>query len=183
MRPRFSFLQPAKSALAFIAICSAFAGGEGRARAENNRENEVRAAMIFNFARFTRWPEGAFADSKGRLTICAPRESALSAALQRIEGKRIRGKEIAIRKKTNFLPGPHGCHVVIITAPLSEEANWLRNGNTLIISLEENVASDIASIELVSVGRQVRFVVNPAAARASGVEISSKLIDLAVRVR
>ena len=183
MRPRFSFLQSAKTALACVAVCSAFAGGEGRARAENNRENEVRAAMIFNFARFTRWPEGAFADSEGRLTICAPRENALSGALKRIEGKRIRGKEITIRKKASFHLGAHGCHVVIITAPLSEEAHWLHSGNTLIISVAEDVAPDIASIELVSVGRQIRFVVNPAAAKASGVEISSKLIDLAVQVR
>ena len=182
MQRRFLTRVP-KFLAAILAIAAGLAGDGGRARAQTDRDNEVRAAMIFNFARFTRWPETAFSTSPGRLTICAPDGEPLSAALKRIEGKQIRRKKIVVKKTFGPRFDVGHCHVVVITAPLDEAASPPETGAALIISTEERIAPDIASIELVRVGRQVRFIVNPAAAKASGVQISSKLIDLAVQVR
>ena len=153
------------------------------ALADGMRDDKVRAAMIFNFARFTRWPERAFEISKENITICASGRSVLYTALKEIEGKEIRGKKVSI-KSSLYLSGRYSeCHVVIITEEFVPQYNDLRAGNALVISVAEGVESEIASIELVSIGRQTRFIVNPAAAKANGVEISSKLIDLAVGVR
>lgn len=153
------------------------------ALADNTRDYELRAAMIFNFARFTRWPNEAFSSLNGDIAICASNQSTLYTALKEIEGKSIRGKKVWVKNATYFGDGIDGCHVVVLTEENARRHELRDLGNTLVIAAAEGVGSEIVSIELVDIGRQVRFIVNPAAAKASGVEISSKLIDLAVRVR
>ena len=151
--------------------------------AEDSREHEVRAAMIINFARFTRWPEHAFESAAERITICTSSQSILYTELKRVEGTRIRGKAVAVKNPLYFTVDQHSCHIVVLTEETVEGPYEFQVGNTLVISTVESVEAESVSIELVNIGRQIRFIVNPAAAKASGVEISSKLIDLAIRVR
>lgn len=153
------------------------------ASAQDTREEEVRAAMIYNFARFTRWPEEAFSPSEGRITICTSDSSILYTSLKKIEGKKIRGKEVAVQNSLYAAVEQKNCHILILTEANKGGYYQITYGNTLVISTVANAAPDAASIELVNIGRQTRFIVNPAAAKASGVELSSKLIDLAVGVR
>lgn len=54
---------------------------------------------------------------------------------------------------------------------------------TMYVSLDEAVGEGMASLSFVKVGRQIRFVADPSAARKSGIRMSSKLLDLAVSVR
>lgn len=176
------FFEIIKCAIAFAAGLSIIAPLQ-KASAEDSRNYEVRAAMIFNFARFTRWPEHAFAAPAEQIIICTSGESNLYTALKDIEGKKIRGRAIFIENALYRSYEHRHCHIVVLTEELLERYAELEFGNALIIATAEGAGSQIASIELVNIGRQIRFIINPAAARASGVEISSKLIDLAVRVR
>lgn len=176
------FLKVVKRAILFMAALFWLAPSQ-EASAEDYRSYEVRAAMIFNFARFTRWPEHAFTASTEPITICVSGGNNLYTALRNIESKKIRGRKILIRNAlySNFEVG--SCHIIVLTEEMTPQDAELQFVNVLIISTASGAGSKIASIELVNIGRQTRFIVNPAAAKASGVEISSKLIDLAVRVR
>lgn len=152
-------------------------------QAEVNRDTQLRAAMIYNFARFTRWPEATFENTGGNLNICVSDNAPIVEGLVGIEGKVVRSRKIAIIPISTLNNETAKCHTIILTSnsKIDRDRNQLQNA--LYIAADEGVATDLTAIELVTVGRLNRFVVNPVAARKSGVEISSKLIDLAVRVR
>ena len=153
------------------------------AAAENMRELEVRAAMIFNFARFARWPENAFKRSEKTITICTNEESDLYTSLKELQGKRVHGKSVSVKALQFSATDASPCHVVVLTEAAAAPGVDYQFGNALVISTVQGAAPKNATIELVSIGRQTRFVINLSAAKANGVELSSKLIDLAIRVR
>lgn len=183
MKRRLSFMLHAMLRNAMLGAVVVLLSGVGaKAHAGTDRENELKAAMIYNFVRFTHWPDTAFSGSPEELVICSPGEGPINAALGKIEGKRIRGKRIVLEKNPDAVLRSNECRVLVAGQALDEAFQLRRSENILIISVKDNVESDLASIRMIRVGRQIRFAVNLAAAKAGGVEISSKLIDLAVRV-
>ena len=182
MRKHNLFFRVLRQAAALAAVLIVAPPGQD-AFAEDDREYAMRAAMIINFVRFTRWPDRAFERSAERITICTSGQSILYTELKRTEGTRIRGKAISVQNSLYFAIDQRICHIMVLTEETGGGGRQFQAENTLIISTVEGTEAESVSIELVNIGRQIRFIVNPAAAKASGVEISSKLIDLAVRVR
>ena len=62
-------------------------------------EEVVKAALIYNFAKFVEWPATSFADPKSPLNLCIYRETnnELRQALSAFQGKAAQGHEIQIR--------------------------------------------------------------------------------------
>lgn len=161
--------------------------GSGFAVAECNCEDDVRAAMIYNFARFTRWPARAFENTDKHFNICASTGAPMMMALKALENKTLDRKQISITGiKTAPTQNQH-CHVVVVTPDIAfdieNQGSASITPHTLYVAVDRGIASGISSIELVTVGRQTRFYVNLSAAQASNIEISSKLIDLAIGVK
>src|SRR4051812_10850373 len=53
-----------------LLIAVMLVGGIPSGAASPPREYQVKAAFLYNFARFTEWPGGTFAKPKDPLTIC-----------------------------------------------------------------------------------------------------------------
>ncbi len=89
-----------------IAICLALSplipaglGGAARAAAaEPSREYRIKAAFIYNFAKFTRWPVGSFADGAAPLHFCIYGEDPFGGAFDPVAGNTIRGRRVAVRR-------------------------------------------------------------------------------------
>jgi len=170
-------------AVALLSLCIISQNVTTPAFAQDSREEAITAAMIYNFARFTRWPDGAMIEENQLLTICVSRASPLRAALTRIEGKPVHGKPVSIEAISSAQEIGTTCQVIVLSPELSAAPFTTSGEGILYIATDESVAPQFASIALVKIGRQIRFVANPAAAKSSGVTLSSKLIDLAVSVR
>ena len=147
------------------------------------RQDKVRAAMIYNFARFTRWPAEAFSQTDGTINFCISSTAPLSASLAALEGKAVGAKKIAVVEASSAIRFDANCHLVVVTPDLIDYVAQASHANTLYVSTGEDAHTAQTSIELVEVGRQTRFAVAPGVAKSNGVEISSKLIDLAIWVR
>ena len=142
------------------------------------RDEQVAAAMIFNFARFAEWPRGSF-DQYNEFRICVASDEAIVTPLKELESRTIKNKPVKVYLKSEGVV-IDGCHIDILSTPIDMSAP---NEGTLYIALSEGLAPNVAMLELIRVGRQLRFSANPSLARKSGLKLSSRLVDLAVRVR
>ncbi len=147
-------------------------------QAQSDREQEIAAAMIYNFARFTQWPEEALGESDS-FEICVSSAAPILSALRALESRTVKNKKVRIQYIE--VGRPDGvCHIELIS--VAAQSAPPRRG-TLYVALEEGLASDMATLELIRVGRQTRFSANPAMAKRAGLQLSSKLVDLAIKIR
>jgi hypothetical protein len=160
----------------------ATAGGQAAAGAQNvSLEYQVKAAYLFNFAKFVEWPASAFA-GQSPLTICVAGSNPFGAALgDLVKGETVHGRPIVAR----VVDGAGSlCHVLFV--PRGEQlASFVRSGSKAPVLTVGETADFLEQGGIVSFvleeGR-VRFEMSPEAANRHGLMISSRLLRLA-RVR
>jgi hypothetical protein len=85
-----------------------------RRRPEAAEESAVKAAFIYNFAKFVDWPEDAWNRSP-RLRLCVSGGGDLAQALAALESKPpVRGKPVEVRQQARGDDGS-GCHILVVT--------------------------------------------------------------------
>jgi hypothetical protein len=147
-------------------------------------EYQIKAAFIYNFARFIEWPTQAFADTTSPMVIGVLGENVFGDSLkQSIENKSIKGHPLQF-KQFGSVEEATNCHVLFISA--SEKSRYskiltqFKGTSVLTVSEADSFISDGGMINLVIVEDKVRFQINNDAAKKSGLIISSKLLSLAV---
>ena len=143
-------------------------------------EYAVKAAMLYHFARFTDWPEGA-GDGRG-LRICVLGDDPFTDELTGLDGKRVAGQAIATIRLTR-IDGARHCQLLFISR--SEEARigdilaYLGDRPILTIGDMAGFAEAGGIITLKMVDDRIGFAVNLASARRSGLTLSAKVLALA----
>jgi hypothetical protein len=180
---RMSFLL-----LQFICIFSVGVfPGHLPAQTTSPTEYELKAAFLFNFAKFVEWPPSAFTNPQSAFLVCVfgpdPFGGALDDALLRHS---VQGHPVALlrMKRTADMVG---CQILFIPASernrLSEVIAKLRGQSVLVIGENENFATSGGVIQFVLEQNRIRFLINTDAADRSGLKFSSKLLALATIVR
>ena len=143
-------------------------------------EQAVKASYLFKFGPFVDWPANAFADSSGAFQICIIGRDPFGPVLDEVvRGQKIHGRPAVVRRLSK---GPAGrCHILYLGngAGTGELPSDLIAKPVLTVS-DRSEGKGNGMIQFVMQGGRVRFGIDDAAARASGVRISSKLLDLAV---
>ncbi len=148
-------------------------------------EYQIKAAFIYNFARFVEWPSAAFTNSNSPMIIGVFGENVFGDNLERtISGNEINCHPLQF-KMFNSVEEATNCHVLFIgTSEKNRMPKILaRLQGTAVLTVSENTDTFIANggmINLVIVEDKVRFRINNDAAKKSGLIISSKLLSLAV---
>jgi hypothetical protein len=138
-------------------------------------EYRVKAAFLYNFARFVDWPA---AMASGPLTICLADRNPFGGALDAtLRGERIGGREVVARVIT--APSP-GCHVLFVPEDASA-APYLRDRQapTLTVGESDDFIAMGGIVNFVREGGNVRFEIDAMAAERAGLRISSRLLRLA----
>lgn len=147
-------------------------------------EYEVKAAVLFNVIRFVEWPEAAFADPADPIIVAVAGTDPFGPILERtLAGRLVHGRPLTVRRfrkprEIDF------CHVLFVAAGEDPDA-WLeflrlsQVGGALTVGEEEAFARSGGALTLRVVRRHVRFEIDPEAARADGLKISSRLLALA----
>jgi len=156
------------------------------AQAKPPTEYEIKAAFLYNFAKFVEWPSNAFKGPKQPLNICVFGRDPFGRALDdALLGKAIGDHPTALAH-AHQLPELAGCHVVFVSAAetprLAEILGNLRGHNVLVVGETEGFASSGGVIQFVLDENRVRFAINPDAANRAGLKVSSKLLALAIIV-
>lgn len=79
---------------------------------DSEEERLFKAAFTYNFAKFTVWPENT-PGNNGPLTLCTIGESKLVSDLNRLRGKLIKGRAVAL-KPVKINHSKENCHILYI---------------------------------------------------------------------
>ena len=163
----------------------ALASPAAPAAPEIAEENAVKAAFIYNFAKFSGWPEDPWSRSP-RLRICVTGNgSDLTEAVAALESKPpVRGKAVDVRLLARADEGGQ-CHILVITGRASALPVLQSLGSAPVLTVGESdgFASAGGVIGLYMEGDKVRFEANPDAAQRAGLKLSSQILRLARLVR
>lgn len=146
-------------------------------------EYQVKAAFLFNFSQFVSWPPQAFRSANAPIIIAVLGEDPFGADLDAIvSGQRVNGHPLIARRYQD-VSEVDGCHILFIDRSESTELpdilRALRGRAILTVSDIEGSAQSGVMIDLVTESHHIRLHVNLAAARSSGLSVSSQLLRLA----
>jgi len=159
--------------------------GQPRAAAHGAQyqDTEIKAAFLYNFAKFVEWPHEAFARADSPLVIAIAGDDPFGGTLDRlVEGKRVNGHTIVVRRLRNGSPDGE-VHVLFITPSATHRARQLvervKDAPVLTVGDQPGLAKRGVVVNFYVERDRVRFEVSLEAARRARLSISSKLLNVA----
>ena len=148
-------------------------------------EYQLKAAFLFNFAKFAEWPSEAFTNATSPIVIGVLGTNRFVSDLeQTVRNKTINNRLLLVREIQSPTEATN-CHILFISASekrLPEIFAALRGASVLTVGDEtEGFIEAGGMINLVVYEKKIRFQINNDAARNARLKISSKLLSLAVR--
>lgn len=157
-------------------------GGQAAA-AEVAKEYQIKAAFLYNIARYVEWPKSRFETAESPLTVGVLGTNPFGGELEQVtRGRRIGEHPIVIVPVSSPLEQSR-VHVLFVSA---DGERLLAPGplpGVLTVGESERFAGLGGLITFISEAQKVRFMVNLDAANAAGLKISSQLLKLASVVR
>ena len=146
-------------------------------------EYRVKAAFLYNFAKFVEWPAGAFQKPKEPISICVLGQNPFGRSLEdTLAGREIEGRTLAVRNVSN-IKQVTGCHVLFVgSAGSAKLLPMLRDMNTpgvLTVGESDTSIAEGAVINFTMEGAKVHFEISLDAAEREQLRISSRLLSLA----
>jgi hypothetical protein len=142
----------------------------------------LKAVFLFNFTQFVTWPPAAFASEASPFVIGVLGENPFGTALvEATRGEKVGGRPIvvqAIRRAEDAA----ACHILFVGdvgATLGDTLARLAGRPVLTVADTPGFCARGGTIEMATANNRLRLTVNLAAARAAGLEISSKLLRVA----
>ncbi len=147
-------------------------------------EYAVKATYLCKFPPFVEWPTGSSAKP---LELCVAGDDPFGPLLdQAAGGQRIGDRPLSVRR-LDAVGSAEGCDILYVAgSPQQSVAQALAavRGAPVLSVTDAAMSPDAKGIvHFVVVDNRVRFEIDAQAASASGLKISSKLLDLAVNVR
>ena len=166
--------------VAFIAILSALLPGNQASSQVN--PNELKAVFLFNFAQFVEWPASAFPSSDAPLVIGVLGTDPFGKTLDDVlRNERARNRRLALERHKR-LSDIQTCHILYISkseqAHMDEILEAFRNRPVLTVAETDDFAREGGMIQLIT-DRKVRLRINLKVAKAAGLSISAKMLQLA----
>lgn len=149
-------------------------------------EYQVKAAFLYNFAKFVEWPSQAFQSPSQPFSICVLGANPFGGELDRaVKDKVVEGRPVNVLQVSNI--APRQCHIVFVSS--DEEKKFLAalprfQGLALLtVGDGEGFAKHGGVMNFKLERGRVHFQINQEAARQQHLHISSKLLGLAELVR
>jgi YfiR/HmsC-like len=147
-------------------------------------EYDVKAAFLFNFAKFVEWPPSAFASATEPVRLCVfGEEDPFDHSLEQVvQGKTANGRSMQVLH-VHSAKDLKGCHILFIGWAEEKQTETLLRGirgeGILTVGETDNFARDGGVINFVLQQNRVAFQINVDAAQQNNLKISSKLLSLA----
>jgi len=151
------------------------------------REYQIKAAFLYNFVKFVKWPAEAFGDDNAPIIVGVVGEDPFGVALvESVEGRIVRGRELVIRRFKG-VQDLDFFHILFISsserARLSQILESLTGSSVLTVGEMAQFAELGGIINFTVQKNKIRFEINVDAAEQAGLQISSQLLRLAKIVR
>lgn len=151
------------------------------------QEYDLKAAFLFNFARFVEWPTDAFAAATTPIIIGVLGEDPFGPSLDvLVGGETIRNRPLLIRRYRS-VEQIEACHILFISSSeasrLDHIAKALGRRSILTVGETKDFAARIGIVGFELAQRRLRLRINLAAATDARLTISSQLLRQAQIVR
>ncbi len=171
-----------KRVLRVLGVVVLFLGGM-RAQSPTIGEYQVKAAFLYNFAKFVEWPPSGFSDASAPLRICVYGQNPFGQELRNITNeKSVNGRKLQVDEVVD-LQVARACHILFIASSEKAQLNrifeGMRGADVLTVGDTKGFAELGGIINFVLENNRVQFEVNHKAAEAAGLKISSKLLNIA----
>lgn len=154
------------------------------AQAQQAPENQLKAALIYNFMLFTEWPVAGLGSNE-ILTLCALKSGPVSDALIQLQKKTVGNHELRFKLLAEQ-DSLQSCKVLYLDDDEHQRPAQIRKKleglSVLTISDRERAIDEGAMIAIAVDNNRFVFEVNASSARQAGFTISSKLLRLARKV-
>ncbi len=148
-------------------------------------EYKVKAAFVYNFAKFTTWPAEAFAKSDAPFVIGIVGKDPFGGAIDdTMKGKTVETHPVTIRRVK--WAEAKDCHLLFVSGSEGSKTRDMDPVKTVpILTVGEvsGFAQRGGIINFVSEDEKIKFEINPEAAKRANLSISSKLLSLAKIVK
>lgn len=156
------------------------------AMAQVNKEALIKAAYLLNFARFTTWPEDAFASPDAPIVLCIAGTSPITDALPSIAKKRVQNRALQFKQLAPGEKVPEACHMLLVgNAPgqsMTTLTQSIASRPILTVSIQKGFSMSGGMLTLIKVKNKIRFQINLATTEKAGLTMSSRLLKLAIVV-
>jgi hypothetical protein len=158
-----------------------------RAHGQALDEYQVKAAFLYNFAKFVEWPPEAFKSPKDPILVCVLGHNPFGNALEEaIRGKSIAGRAFAYRHVSDA-ESASACQILFVGSEESKHFRSLLENlkpmGILTVGEAQGFAASGGVINFKLDDGRVRFEINMAAAEHEQLHISAKLLSLAQIVK
>lgn len=189
-----SFLSALGSKQLFLGIktkclffCILYFLGNSTLFAQSSDEYQLKAVFLYNFSHFVAWPENSFKQTDSPFIIGVLGENVFGGHLETaIAGEKVKGHPLTVK----YFDSPEQlgpCHILFISKSYSSSLDKiipaLNNRQTLTIGDTENFTKSQGMIRFYKTDNKIRLEINAEAVNASGLEVSSKLLNLATLYR
>ena len=146
-------------------------------------EYQVKAAFLYNFAKFVEWPPEAFEHPDDPIAICIVGPDPFGVLLpDTVKGKEAAGRFFVVRHVA-VLKESGGCQIVFVAASerrhFSAILSRVKKCGVLTVGEADGFTAAGGVINFKLVDGRVRFEINLAEAQQRELRISSKLLSLA----
>jgi hypothetical protein len=148
-------------------------------------EYELKAAFLFNFAKFVEWPAEAFSNESAPIVVGVVGDDPFNGSLDSVGGKSVNGRRVAIRR-LSASQDLRSCQMLFVSSSerkrLAQIVASVDGACVLTVGEMDGFVSNGGMIRLTMEDNKVRFEINAGTARRARLRFSSKLLSLAKRV-
>jgi hypothetical protein len=151
--------------------------------AQASGEYDVKAAYLYNFAKFVEWPAEAFPSPDAPFAICVLGHDPFGRGLDDIvQGERIHDRPLVVRRLAGW-DDAELCHILFVSASVREDFDQLLGSHTfrrtLTVSDVPGFLTAGGHIGFFLEGTSVRFAIHRGNVARTDLQISSKLMRVA----
>jgi hypothetical protein len=150
-------------------------------------EYKIKAAYLYNFSKFTDFPDDSRFSEHNTFTICILGNDPFGSVMTPIKTKQVRKKPIKLLYFSQMGPGINQCKILFIAETKSEDIQSillaLANSNILTVGESSEFAINGGIIGFVINNGRVQFQINKQAARRAQLEFDPRLLKLGQVVR
>jgi hypothetical protein len=167
-------------AAAVMGVCAV------RSAADASLEYRVKAAFLYNFAKFVTWPTQVFPAADAPVVFCLAGDDPFQELLDSTtKDRKVEGRTIVVRRLTADAPLA-GCHLVFSSdtdgARVAHVLQRAAGAGALTVGEADDFLPRGGMIRLLVEEGKVRFDISTRSAERAGLKVSSQLLKLARNV-
>jgi hypothetical protein len=168
----------------FILSALLSAGGPPlAAQAPISREYQLKAAFLFHFTQFVKWPSAAFTHEDQPFRIGVLGEDPFDGFLDdTVKGEKVDGHPLVI-ERFNSIEEVKGCQILFISrsegSQMEKILGDLKSRNILTVGDAEGFIKNGGMIRFSTEGNKIHLRISLEAAKSGNLDISSKMLRLA----